>query len=89
MSPRKSGQGKVEKWAYDIYQQEKRNLSTGPYACPKCAKTTLAIVIDNKKKAVHGKCACGYVEYVRFYEAFQPIDYYNKIIDKSRTSTRV
>ena len=50
MSPRKSGQGKVEKWAYDIYQQQKRTLSTGPYACPKCAKTTLAIVIDKKKK---------------------------------------
>ena len=83
MSPRKSGQ-KVERWAHDMYQQ-KRTLLTGPYTCPKCAETTLAIVIDKKKKVVHGQCACGYVEYVKFYEAFQPIDYYNKIIDKSRT----
>ena len=89
MSPRKSGQGKVEKWAYDIYQQERRSLLTGPYVCPKCAEKTLAIVIDKKKKVVNGKCACGYVDYVGFYEAFQPIDYYNKIIDKSRTLTRV
>ena len=89
MSPRNSPQGKVEKWAYNIYQQQRRTLSTGPYTCPKCAKTTLAIVIDKKKKVVHGKCVCGYVDYVRFYEAFQPIDYYNKIIDKSRISTRV
>ena len=89
MPPRNSPQGKVEKWAYNIYQQQTRTLSTGPYTCPKCAKTTLAIVIDKKKKVVHGKCVCGYVDYVRFYEAFQPIDYYNKIIDKSRISTRV
>ena len=82
MSPRNSPYGKVEKWAYDIYQKERRNLSTGPYTCPKCGVTTLAIIIDKKKKLVHGKCACGYVDYVRFYEVFQPIDYYNKIIDK-------
>ncbi len=85
MSPRKSGQGKVEKWAYDIYQQERRSLLTGPYVCPKCAEKTLAIVIDKKKKVVHGQCSCEYVDYVKFYEAFQPIDYYSKIIDKSRT----
>ena len=87
MTPKKSGQGKVEKWAFDIYQQQRRTLSTGPYLCPKCAKTTLAIIIDKQKKIVHGKCACGYVEYIKFYEAFQTIDYYNKIIDKSRTPT--
>ena len=84
MSPRRSPQGKVEKWAYDIYQQQRRTLSTGPYICQKCAKTTLAIVIDEKKKVVYAKCACGFVDYVRFFEAFQPIDYYNKIIDKNR-----
>ena len=87
MSPRNSPQGKVEKWAYDLYQQQRRNVSIGPYTCPKCAKKTLAIVVNKKKKVVHGKCACRYVEYVKFYEAFQPIDYYNKIIDKNRTST--
>ena len=87
MTPKKSGQGNVEKWAFDIYQQQRRTLSTGPYVCPKCAKTTLAIIIDKKKKIVHGKCACGYMEYIKFYEAFQTIDYYNKIIDKSRTPT--
>ena len=83
--PPKNGQGKVEKWAHDMYQKERRTLSTGPYLCLKCAKTTLAIVIDKKKKVVHGQCGCGYADYVKFYEAFQPIDYYNKIIDKSRT----
>ena len=87
MSPRNSLQGKIEKWAYDIFQQKRRTLSTGPYACPKCAKTRFAIVIDKNNKLVHGKCVCGYVDYVRFYEAFQPIDYYNKLIDQSRTST--
>ena len=84
MSPR-NGQGKVERWAYDMYHKKIRTLSTGPYTCPKCAETTLAIAIDKKKKVVHGQCGCGYVDYVKFYEAFQPIDYYNKIIDKSRT----
>ncbi len=84
MSPRKSGL-RVERWSYDMYQKKIRNLSTGPYLCPKCAETTLAIVIDKKKKVVHGQCGCGYVDYVKFYEAFQPIDYYNKIIDKTRT----
>ena len=86
MSPRNSPQGKVEKWAYDIYQQQRRILSTGPYTCPKCAKKTLAIDIDKKKKVVHGKCACRYDEYVKFYEAFEPIDYYNKIIDKNKST---
>jgi transcription elongation factor Elf1 len=89
MSPRNSSQGKVEKWAYDIYQQQRRILSTGPYMCPKCAKNSLAIVIDKRRRLVHGKCGCGHVEYVKFYDAFQPIDYYNKIIDKSRSTTNV
>jgi transcription elongation factor Elf1 len=82
MSRRNSPYGKVEKWAYDIYQQQRRNLSTGPYTCPKCAKKMFAIIIDKNKKIVHGKCACGCIEYVKFYESYQPIDYYNKIIDK-------
>ena len=85
MSPRKSRQGIVEKWAYDIYQQERRNLSTGPYICPKCAEKTLAIIIDKKKKVVHGQCACGFNDDVNFFEAFEAIDYYNKISDKART----
>ena len=85
MSPRKSPQGKVEKWAYNMYKQKIRTLSTGPYTCPLCAKTTLAIVIDKKKKEVNAKCACGFNDDVNFFEAFQPIDYYNKIIDKLRT----
>ena len=38
--------------------------------------------IDKKKKIVHGKCGCGCIEYVKFYDSYQPIDYYNKIIDK-------
>ena len=86
MSPRNSSQGKVEKWAYDIYQQQIKSLSTGPYVCPNCGKATLAIIIDKKKKIVHGNCGCGCDEYVKFYDAFQPIDYYNKVIDKIRNS---
>ena len=54
MSPRKSGQ-KVEKWSYNMYQKKIRTLSTAPYLCPKCAETSLAIVIDEKKKVVYGE----------------------------------
>jgi len=85
MSPRKSPQGKVEKWAYDMYQQKTRTLLTGPYTCPICAETTFVITIDKKRKEVTGKCACGLNDKVKFFEAYQPIDYYNKLVDKLRT----
>ena len=75
----------MEKWAYDMYQQKTRTLSTGPYTCPLCSETTLAIVIDKTKIEVNAKCACGFNENVNYLEAFQPIDYYNKIIDNLRT----
>ena len=68
-----------------MYQQKTRTLSTGPYTCPLCAETTLAIVIDKMKKEVNAKCACGFNENVNYLESFQPIDYYNKIIDNLRT----
>jgi len=82
MSPRKGTDGKVPRWAYRSYKSKTRKLVYGPYDCPKCGSNSLVINVDKRQTKVFAKCICGLSKVKPYYSAFQPVDYYNKIIDE-------
>ena len=89
MTPRKSPHGKVAKWAYDMYKQKKKRIAYGPYACPRCGKNLLRINISKQAKEVSANCSCGFNKALKYSEIFEPVDYYNKMLDQIRQNKRV
>jgi transcription elongation factor Elf1 len=84
MSPRKSPEGKVAKWAYTMYKRQAKQLIFGPFLCPSCAKNLLNIRVDKKNKKVTAFCKCGLGTLLEYFSSFEPIDYYNKLLDRKR-----
>jgi len=58
-----------------------RKIVFGPYDCPKCGKNSLVIKTDEKELKVYVHCGCGFKKTLQLISAFQPVDYYSKIID--------
>jgi transcription elongation factor Elf1 len=84
MSPRKSHEGKVPKWAYSMHKQQAKKLVQGPFECPSCARKSLVIIIEKNNNRVVGVCGCGFKASVTYVPSFQPLDYYNKLLDQTR-----
>lgn len=82
MSPRKGHEGKVPRWLYKSRGSRIRCIIVGPYNCPSCASKGLVINVDKKGKTVLAKCTCGFSKDLTFFDAFQPVDYYGKLIDE-------
>ena len=82
MSPRKKTDGRVPRWAYRSHKSKVKKLTYGPYDCPKCGNNSLVVNADKKQTEVFVKCNCGFSKILPYSPAFQPIDYYNKIIDE-------
>jgi len=81
MSPRKARYRVPEHIAQAI-REKRRNLLHGPYNCPKCGKIKLRIQIDKKMKEAAAICSCGLQYPLKYFPPFEPIDYYNKLIDQ-------
>jgi len=84
MAPRKSHEGKVPRWAYSIHKQHAKKLVHGPFECPSCAKKSLVIKTGENNNKVIGVCVCGFKALVSYVPSFQPVDYYNKLLDQAR-----
>lgn len=69
-------------WAYTMYKRQGRKLIFGPYECPICAKSLLNIRVNEENKTAVAKCSCGFKMTLDYFPSFQPIDYYNKIVDQ-------
>ena len=82
MCPRKSAEGKVAKWAYMMYKDKCRKAAVGPYECPNCSNNNLLLKIDRDNSAVTAVCNCGFRSDLKFVSIYEPIDYYNKIVDQ-------
>ena len=87
MAPRKSHEGKVAKWAYDLYKQQSRKLIYGPFECFSCANKSLIINVNKKNKEVFGICSCGLKMKLDYFSSFQPVDYFNKLVDTFHRKT--
>lgn len=88
MCPRKSAEGKVAKWAYTMYKDKGKKLTFGPYECPMCARNNLSISVDTKNKIVTAACGCGFETKLTYVPSYEPIDYYNKVIDQIYHTTK-
>ncbi|NVM55743.1 MAG: hypothetical protein HWN66_18735 [Candidatus Helarchaeota archaeon] len=82
MSPRKS-RYKVPEWRAQMYRDEGQKMLLGPYVCPKCHRDNLRIKIDQQKKEVTAACNCGFEHSLDYVSCYDPVDYYNKLIDQS------
>ena len=82
MCPRKSHL-KIPKWRVKQFQQKRNKMLSGPYTCPNCNKEKLQIEINAKKKDVAAFCECGLERSFKYVSIYDPVDYYNKIIDES------
>jgi len=82
LAPRKTHEGHVPRWLYKSRGRRTKAILEGPYDCPACGKRTLAIQIDQNRKIVEFKCACGFSRNLEFRPVFQPVDYYGKLIDQ-------
>ena len=78
MSPRKSRQ-KVSEWAAQSIRRKR--LLHGPYDCPKCWVNNLRIQVDKEEKEVLAVCSCGLEHQLNYVQSFEPVDYFNKLID--------
>ena len=82
MSPRKERYA-VPRDAVRTFRREAKKMVNGPYYCPKCGKDKLQITVDTKKKEVTAVCLeCKLDESLSFAPVFEPVDYYNKFVDK-------
>ncbi len=80
MSPRKSRQ-KVSEWAVQSIRKKRKRLLHGPYDCPKCWVNNLRIQVDKEEKEVLAVCSCGLEHRLNYVQSFEPVDYFNKLID--------
>jgi len=81
MSPRKAHYRIPEHIAQSIRDRRKLLLH-GPYDCPQCKMNKLRIQVSKERKEVIGICSCGLEHLLEYFPAFEPIDYYNKLIDQ-------
>lgn len=81
MCPRKS-RYRIPQWKVQRYRSRGNQILFGPYYCPKCREKTLKININNKEESVEATCNCGFEHSFRYRRIYDPIDYYNDLIDR-------
>ena len=81
MSPRKE-RFRIPEWKVQLYKAENKKILFGPYSCPKCKLDRLELDIDKKKKEAIAKCECGFTYNFKYIALFEPVDYYNELMDK-------
>ena len=73
---------KLKKIAAESIRKERKKLLHGPYDCPKCKMDKLRIQVNKKKKEAIAICSCGLEYQLNYVSVFEPVDYYNKLIDQ-------
>lgn len=81
MAPRKSHY-RIPEWQVQSYRNKTKKILFGPYTCPKCNQNKLRINVNKKKKEVAAICNCGLEYAFKYVSAYEPVDYYNKLIDQ-------
>lgn len=81
MSPRKE-RYQTPKYVAHAIRDRRKKLLHGPYDCPKCKMNNLRIQVNKEKKEVIAICSCGLEHPLSYVSVFEPIDYYNKLIDQ-------
>ena len=81
MSPRKT-RYRIPEWQVHQLRARRKKMLFGPFICPKCGKDKLGIRVDERKKEVTATCSCGLEHSFKCVPSYDPVDYYNKIVDQ-------
>jgi transcription elongation factor Elf1 len=73
----------MSRGTYEATKQREKRVLYGPYSCPKCGKISLSIKIEKGEKKVSAICPCGFTSELGYMPAFDPVDYYNQLVDRS------
>ena len=78
----KEDQFRVKGRQAEAVRRKRKELQYGPYNCPKCGMNRLMIQVNKETKEAKGTCVCGLGHPLRYVEAYERVDYYNKLIDE-------
>ena len=81
MSPRKS-RYRIPEWEVQSLRAKRKKILFGPYTCPKCKQDRLRIKVDKQTKEVIAICDCDLEHLFKYVPSYDPVDYYNKLIDQ-------
>lgn len=81
MAPRKE-RYQTPKYVVQAIREKRKQMLHGSYYCPKCGTNRLRIELDKEKKEVIAVCICGIEYQLKYVSAFEPVDYYNKLLDQ-------
>ena len=84
MAPRKE-RYEVPAWRVKSIRDRKKEILFGPYTCPVCQEDKLRIGIDAKTEA-SATCDCGFKYMLKYVRSYDPVDYYNYLLDRLRQS---
>lgn len=74
----------VPQWRVKSIKDRKAKILFGPYDCPNCQQDKLKIRIDEKIEEAYATCDCGFRYVFKYVKSYEPVDYYNKLLDESR-----
>jgi len=81
MSPRKT-RYRIPEWQVKQLRDRRKKILYGPYTCPKCNQDKLRIRVNKQNKKVTAICDCGLEYSFKYVSSYEPVDYYNKLIDQ-------
>jgi transcription elongation factor Elf1 len=74
---------RVPQWKVNQFRQKGKRILNGPYECPTCKKENLRIRIIYGKKEATAFCECGLERSLKYVSIYDPVDYYEKIVDET------
>ena len=81
MCPRKE-RYQTPEWVVKSKRNQRKGILYGPYNCPKCMQKKLQINLDKKNEKVTASCNCGFQDTLKYIPSYEPVDYFNKIMDE-------
>lgn len=71
----------VPAWRVKSIRNRKEKILFGPYSCPICHEDKLRIRIDAKTEETFATCDCGFKYMLKYIRSYEPVDYYNFLLD--------
>ena len=85
MAPR-NDRYEVPAWRVKSIRDRTEKILSGPYTCPSCQEEKLRIKVDAKTEEASATCNCGFKYILKYVRSYDPVDYYNFLLDRLRQS---
>jgi len=77
---------RIERRHYKYLKGVSKRMVFGPFECPTCG-SELFFSHDKDRNKMITKCQCGVQGEWDFSPVLQPVDYYSKLVEKTRSKT--